>query len=147
MKPIILFLSAICIALLGIVAAYLPDLKGQMILLGMMAFLVLSLVFGYAPKLRVGCAITGVVALFGVCVYGIYTEGLSWPSLFSGGGSALGVYIAHRSILKGRVAMKKSGLPVYPGDENKSDEELEAEEAAEKGWLIRHLKRFWNRGK
>ena len=144
MKPIILFASAICLALLGVVAAYLPDLKGQMILLGMMASLVWALVFGYVPKLRKWCALfCGIVILpgsFAAVIYSVYTDGIL-SLLSGGGGGAFGALVAWNAHRKGRVAMKKSGLPIEPGDENKSDEELEAEDKAEGFGKHRNLHR------
>ena len=147
MKPIILFLSAICAALLGVMAIY--DDANSHIWIGAIAVLVWALAGAYIPKLRPWCGLIVVVVVlpvgFASIIHDIYTDGIL--SFLAGSGGAFGGGLAAYAQYKSRVEMKKSGLPEYPGDENKSDEELEAEEAAEKGWLIRHLKRFWNRGK
>ena len=120
MKPIVLFLSAICIALMGVLAIYYdPRLWGAV------AFLVFSLVFGYVPKLRKWCALFGVIVVPVGAIIFTYLEGFSWLGSGAGGiGVGLGAYAAY----KGRAHMRNSGLPSFPGDESKTNEELEAED-------------------
>ena len=144
MKPIILFASAICIALFGVLAFY----HEPLIWVGGMVLIVWVLAGAYVPKLRVWCGLFCVVVILPACfaatIYNIYSDGILSFLAGSGGGvfGGLAAWYAHG---KGRVEMKKSGLPSWPGDENKSDEELKAEE--DELNVIRHLKRFWNRGK
>ena len=126
MKPIVLFLSAICIALMGVLAIYYdPRLWGAV------AVIVFSLVFGYVPKLRKWCALFGVIVLlpagFASIIHEIYSDGILSFLAGSGAGgigAGLGAYIAY----KGRAGMRNSGLPSFPGDESKTNEELEAED-------------------
>ena len=140
MKPIILFLSAICLALLGVLAIYDNPLWW-----GMTAFLVWVLAHTYVPKLRKWCDLLGLIGAIAAVVAAIYIEnGFSWLIPDSGADWVyfvlITVCIAYPAY-KGKVHMRKIGLPIEPGDESKSDKELEAEDKAEGVGKHRNLHR------
>lgn len=128
MKPVILLLSAICVALMSFLAYYsapVAPMRAAGFLL-FAAMLVAMLLYIYIPAWRLmgGAAMglsCGVMALW-VIVDFFMTGRLHFSHGIIGGaaiGAAAGLYGR-----RNRAAMRDAGIPYMPGDEHKSDEEL-----------------------
>lgn len=120
MKPIILFLSAMTVALMCVLAYYAAPMQAAS-LLACATLLVAALVFAYVPAHRHRARIA-LLAVLGIGMLAVMFGGrfnLTVTVIAGAIAAATAAFYA-----RDRVKMRDSGIPYLPGDEHKTDEEL-----------------------
>ena len=126
MKLIILFLSAIIVVLMSVLAYYSAAPWQAAGLSCFAALIPVILIYAYIPVWRrraIMTMIIGFILLSIPLIWNDYNNGSLHFPITGIIGAGIGALIGGFAF-RNRVKMRNSGMPYLPGDEHKSDEEL-----------------------